>query len=95
MNSQRLVADFPPVPDCQNNHFLTIEMIENYVGSVPELDEPLAEFWWHLLYWTPDHGVFSQSLHALTYRRHSPLRCFTAFGSKKIVQASYINQRSL
>lgn len=86
------VSRFSTVSDGQDHDLFGVVVIQRDIGSVPELNHPLAEFRWQLFDRTADPGMLGQLLYPLPDRLDRALGRLPALRSQKVVESRHIQQ---
>ena len=80
------------MPDRQYYDLIPIVMIQGNVGSMSELNHPLAEFWRHFFEWAANLRVPGQRLYALPDGLNGALGGTLALGRQKIMETGNVQQ---
>jgi hypothetical protein len=78
------------MPDRQNHRLFAIEAIQNDVGSVTKLDNPLAKLRRRLIDRSSDGGMLPKDFDPLADCVNGPHGGFRVFVSEKVIEADNV-----
>lgn len=80
------------MPDGQQDQFMLIDTIQNYIRSLAEWYNPLAKLWWQFLNWSPKLRLASQNPYPASDRLNRTPRRIRIRRCQEIAEPADIEQ---